>query len=58
MNDLHDALRKAISDYMNADKLAPRHKMRLMDAHAKYSYDYDTVDSLLVMDMEESEDER
>jgi len=56
MNDLHDALRKAISDYMHIDDLSPRKQETLKNAHGRYRYNYDTVDALLVMPQEEEEE--
>lgn len=57
MNDLHDALRKAISDYMNVEELTPRQRARVRSIHDKFAYNYDTVDSLLVVGSEETADE-
>jgi len=57
MNDLHEALRKAIEDYMNLDKLTPRQQARVRGAHDKYAYNYDTIDGLLVMGSGEDTDE-
>lgn len=57
MNDLHDALRKAISDYMNVDDLNPRQRARIRGIHDKFAYNYDTVDSLLVLESKEASDE-
>jgi len=52
MNDLYDAMRKAVSDYMNADNLTPREKVRVKGVHSKFAYDYDTVDSLIQFETE------
>ena len=56
MNDLYDALTKAISDYMNADNLMPRKKDRVRTAHERYAYNYDVVDKLLMEDQMKDED--
>lgn len=58
MNDLYDAMRKAISDYINADSLNPRSQARVKNIHSKFAYNYDTVDSLIefeemIQDIEE-----
>jgi len=50
MNDLYDAMRKAVSDYMNLEDLNPRSKARLRQVHDKFAYDYDTVDRLTVIE--------
>lgn len=55
MNDLYDAMRKAISDYMNVDSLTPRAQARLRSTHNKFSYNYDTVDGLIKFEQEEPE---
>jgi hypothetical protein len=59
MNDLYDAMRKAVSDYINADSLSPRDKARVKGVHSKFAYNYDTVDSLIEFEaeLEEIEEE-
>lgn len=57
MNDLYDALRLAIQTYMNPDELSPRQKARLMQTYAKYQYDYDTVENIMNVDVEDDEEE-
>jgi len=52
MNDLHDALRQAISDYMNLPKLPARKQQMMKDVYGKFTYDYETVDSLVEFEKE------
>jgi len=52
MNDLYDAMTKAVSDYMNADSLTPRAQARVKGIHSKFAYNYDTVDSLIQFESE------
>jgi len=47
MNDLYDAMRQAVSDYMNVDSLSPRSQARVKGIHSKFAYNYDTVDGLI-----------
>jgi hypothetical protein len=55
MDDLFDALKKAIYDYMNANDLPIRTSQKIKGAYSKYAYDYDTVDSLVSMEEPEME---
>lgn len=52
MNDLHDALRQAISDYMNLPKLPLRKQQKVKDIYGKFTYNYETVDSLIEFEEE------
>jgi hypothetical protein len=52
MNDLYDAMRKAVSEYMNVDSLTPRAQARVKGTHSKFAYNYDTVDSLIEFETE------
>lgn len=52
MNDLYDAMRKAVSEYMNVDSLTPRAQARVKSIHNKFAYNYDTVDSLIEFETE------
>lgn len=52
MNDLHDALRQAIADYMNVSKLPPRRQEKIKSIYGKFTYNYETVDSLIEFEKE------
>jgi hypothetical protein len=52
MNDLHDALRMAISDYMNFPILPMRTQQKMKDVYGKFTYNYETVDSLIEFEEE------
>jgi hypothetical protein len=56
MDDLFDALKKAIYDYMNAEDLPIRTSQKIKGAYSKYAYDYNTVDSLLSVEEPEMEE--
>jgi len=53
MNDLFDALYKAVHDYMNIDTLTPRQQQRIRDTYAQYHYTYDVVEDLVRLDTTE-----
>jgi hypothetical protein len=55
MNDLYEALRKAIYDYMHVDELSVRKQQKIKGAYARHSYDYDAVDALTKFGEEETE---
>lgn len=57
MNDLFDALRKAIYDYMHVDEMNPRVRERIEAPYEKFTYDRKTIDSLFVAPEEESDEE-
>ena len=46
MNDLFEALKKSINDYVNVDKLPERRKRRVKEVYSKFTYNYETVDGL------------
>lgn len=52
MNDLHDAMRQAISDYMNANELPLRKQEKIKSIYGKFAYNYETVDSLIEFEKE------
>ena len=56
MNDLFEAIKASIHQYMNMDELTPRKKAALKDAYGKFVYDIDTVDSLLDFENKEASD--
>jgi hypothetical protein len=47
MNDLHDALNKAIRDYVYVDTLPVRKQKKVKDIYGKFEYNYDAVTSLI-----------
>lgn len=47
MNDLFDALYKAVDDYMNIDTLTPRQQQRIRGIYEQYHYSYDVVEDLV-----------
>ena len=57
MNDLFEALRKSISDYMNVEEMSPRVRQRIEAPYEKVTYDRKTIDSLFVVPQEESDEE-
>jgi len=57
VNDLFEALKVSIRQYMEVDTLTPRKKQQLKETYGKFVYDMDTVDSLLDFDKEEKSNE-
>jgi hypothetical protein len=57
MNDLFDALRKAIQDYVHMDDMNPRVRERIKAPYDKVVYKPSTIDSLFVMPEEETDEE-
>lgn len=47
MNDLHDAIKQAVSDYVFVADLPARRQVKVKDTYSKYQYDWDTVDGLI-----------
>lgn len=56
MNDLFDALRQAVHDYINVDQLPIRKQGKVKESYSRFQYDWDTVDGLIETDTENSED--
>jgi len=56
MNDLHDAIRQAVFDYINVEQLPIRKQTKVKDTYSRFQYDWDTVDGLVETDTENSED--
>lgn len=56
MNDLFEALRKSVHDYVHMDKLPERRKRKIKEIYGQFTYDYDTVGSLF--EDEEQTDEK
>ena len=57
MNDLFEAIKTSIYQYMNVDELTPRKKQLVKDTYGKFIYDMDTVDSLFGSDKEDTDAE-
>lgn len=49
MNDLYDAIRKSIRDYMQLDDLPMRQQRRVRGVYDKFAYNIETVDGLTDM---------
>lgn len=47
MNDLFDAMRQAIQNYMEVDTLSPRAADRVKKSYENTTYNVDTVDGLI-----------
>lgn len=56
MNDLFDALRQAVSDYVHIEDLPVRKQGKVKDSYSRFQYDFDTVDELVTTDTENLED--
>jgi hypothetical protein len=56
MNDLFDALYKAVHDYVNIDTLTPRQQQRIRGIYEQYHYTYDVVEDLVRLDTTEDGD--
>jgi len=56
MNDLFDAIRQAVSDYIHIEDLPVRKQGKVKDSYSRFQYDFDTVDGLIETDTENSED--
>lgn len=52
-DNVFQAFRKAIYNYVHVDELSPRVGMRVKDMHAKNYYDMDRVDNLVSTPSEE-----
>jgi hypothetical protein len=50
MNDLFDALYKAVHDYVHIDTLTPRQQQRIRGIYEQYHYSYDVVEELVRLD--------
>lgn len=57
MNDLFDAIKASIHQYMNVDDLNPRKKAMVKETYGKFVYNMDNVDSLLDFGKEASDAE-
>jgi hypothetical protein len=49
MQDLFDAIRKSIEDYVNVEELPIRDQRRIRGVYDKFTYNYDVVDNLVEM---------
>lgn len=56
MNNMFTALKKAMYEYNNLDKLTPRKKQTIMSTYSKFANDYAFVETL-VGGAEEDENE-
>jgi len=57
VNDLFEALKVSIRQYMEVDSLTPRKKQQVKETYGKFIYNMDTVDSILNFDKEEKSNE-
>ena len=57
MNDLFDALRQAVYNYMYVDELPVRRQTKIRDTYSRFQYDMDTVDGLIEDGSEGTEEE-
>ena len=57
MNDLYEALKMAIHNYMYVDKLPLRRQKKIKDSYARHTYDFDSVESLSNFNKEDTESE-
>lgn len=48
-NDLYDAIRKSIADYMRVDDLPLRQQRRVRGVYDKFVYNLETIDGLVEM---------
>jgi|DEB0MinimDraft_3_1074331.scaffolds.fasta_scaffold77673_2 hypothetical protein len=55
MNDLHDAIRQAVFDYINVEQLPIRRQKKVKDTYSRFQYDWDTVDGLVETGTEDQE---
>jgi len=53
MNDLFEAIKTSIKQYIEVDTLPPRRQKVVKGAYEKYAYNMDTVDSLFNFNKEE-----
>jgi len=58
MQDLFEAMRMSIYNYMNVDSLPPRKREQVLETYGKFLHDYEVVDSLVSEDMEIEGDEK
>jgi hypothetical protein len=56
MNDLFQALRKAMYEYNNVDELAPRRKETVLKTYSRFENDYESVDQLLSTEEKDEEE--
>jgi len=57
MNDLFDALRQSVYDYIYVDELPVRKQAKVRDTYSKFRYDLETVDGLIEDGTEGTEEE-
>lgn len=57
MNDLFEAIKTSIYQYMHVDELNPRRQKMVKDTYDKFAYNMDAIDSLLDFDKEASDAE-
>jgi len=57
MNDLFDAIRESIHKYVHVEELNPREQQRVRSVYDKYVYNYETIDKLFDLNLEEEDDE-
>jgi len=57
MNDLFQALRKAMYEYNHIDELSPRRKEAVLNTYSRFENSYETVDQLLSVEGQDEEEE-
>lgn len=58
MQDLFEAMRMSIYNYMNVDTLPARKKEQVLSTYNKFVHNYEVVDSLISKDAEVKGDEK
>jgi len=53
MNDLFDAIKTSIRKYVEIDSLNLREQARIRSVYDKYVYNYDAIDSILNLEVDE-----
>ena len=53
MNDLFDAIKTSIRKYVEIDSLNVREQARLRSVYDKYVYNYDAIESILNLEVDE-----
>lgn len=57
MNDLFQALRKAMYEYNHIDELSPRRKEAVLNTYSRFENSYEAVDQLLSVEGQDEEEE-
>lgn len=58
MQDLFEAMRMSIYNYMNVDSLPARKREQVRETYSKFLHDYDVVDSLVSETMQAKDKEK